>query len=114
MLRSQVEDDEKAAFLQRALFDGEKISEAEKTRLSLIMASMFVTFENGFAMSKSGMLDDIFWPRLRVSMAEYLRAPRGQRWWARARKGIFAPNTAFVAEVDSVIVEINAENQDAE
>ena len=109
MLRSQVEDDEKAAFLHRSLFSGEKLSDEEKTRLALIMASMFVGFENGFAMSQSGMMEKNFWPRMRDSMADYLRPARGRRWWKLSREKTFAANAAFVAEVDSVVAQINAD-----
>ncbi|MBT8472305.1 MAG: hypothetical protein HKN14_08475 [Marinicaulis sp.] len=108
MLRSQVEDKEKADFLQRALFAGGEISDAEKTRLYLILASMFVGMENGFAMEQSGMIDDNFWPRMRASTHDYLKPERGRRWWAVARKRTFAPNPAFVAEIDAIVTEIEA------
>lgn len=42
ILRMQSADPEKADFLQRALFAGEKITDAEKVRLNLILSSMFV------------------------------------------------------------------------
>jgi len=113
MLRSQVEDKEKADFLQRALFAGEKLSEAEKVRLYLILASMFVGLENGFAMARSGMLEDEFWPRMCASTMEYLRPARGRRWWSIARTKTFAPNVAFVAEIDAIIAKFEAAEQEA-
>ncbi len=107
MLRSQVEDEEKADFLQRALFTNEKLSDAEKTRLYLILSSLFVGMENGFAMAQSGMMEEKFWPRMRASIVDYLKPERGRRWWAVARARTFAANNAFVAEVDAVVEEIN-------
>ena len=108
MLRSQADDPEKADFLQRSLFAGEKITDAEKTRLYLILVSTFVAFENGFAMTQGNMMDEFFWPRMRASAVDYLKPVRGQRWWSIARERTFAHNAAFVAEIDSLIVQINS------
>lgn len=114
LLRSQVEDAEKADFLQRALFAGEKISDAEKTRLYLILSSMFLGLENGFAMARAGMMDEAFWPRMLASTSTYLETPRGRRWWATARERTFAPNEAFVAEIDALVARLEAsEKRDA-
>lgn len=111
MLRSQAEDKEKAEFLQRALFTNDKLSDAEKTRLYLILSSLFVGMENGFAMAQSGMMEEKFWPRMRASIVDYLRPERGRRWWAIARVRTFAANDAFVTEVDSIVDEIDAVKQ---
>ena len=108
MLRSQVEDGEKAEFLQVALFSNERLTDAEKTRLYLILSSMFVGLENGFAMAQSGMMEEGFWPRMRASAIDYLKPARGRRWWAVARQRTFAPNPAFVAEMDALVAEIEA------
>ncbi len=108
MLMSQVEDNEKAEFLQKALFSGEKISDAEKTRLYITLSSMFVGCENGFAMDQSGMMEDSFWPRMRASLADYLRPARGRRWWRVARQRTFAANKDFVQAIDALVAEIEA------
>ena len=105
---SHVDDAEKADFLQRALFADNKLNDAEKTRLYVLMASMFTMFENGFTMHKSGMMDERFWPRMRDSMRDYITPPRGQRWWAQASKRNFGGDPEFCAEVDAVIAEHNA------
>ena len=115
MLRSQVDDQEKADFLQRALFTNDRLSDAEKTRLYLILSSLFVGMENGFAMAESGMMEEKFWPRMRASMIDYLKPQRGRRWWSVARQRTFAPNPQFVAEVDALLAEIEkAETNAAE
>ncbi len=106
-IMTQVEDAEKADFLQRALFGAGEITDAEKTRLFLVMSSMFVTFENGFTMHQSGMIADRFWPRMRSSMRDYIAPPRAQRWWQLARKRSFAGNPEFCAEVDAILAEVN-------
>ncbi|MEO1135093.1 MAG: hypothetical protein AAFW68_00605 [Pseudomonadota bacterium] len=111
MLRSQAEDEEKADFLQRALFTNEPLSDAEKTRLYLVLSSLFVGMENGYAMAQSGMMEEKFWPRMRASIVDYLKPERGRRWWAIARVRTFAANDAFVAEVDGIVEEINAAKQ---
>ncbi len=105
---SQVDDAEKAAFLQRALFGTADLDDAEKTRLYIVLSSMFTTFENGFTMHANGMMDERFWPRMRDSMRDYLTPPRGRRWWALARKRTFGGDPEFCAEVDAVIAEIDA------
>lgn len=110
MLRSQADDQEKAEFLQRALFTNEKLSDVEKTRLYLILSSFFVGMENGFAMAQSGMMEEKFWPRMRASMVDYLKPERGRRWWSVARMRTFAANDAFVAEVDGIVDDLNGTN----
>ena len=106
-IMSQVEDPEKADFMQRALFGSEELTEAEKTRLYLLLASLFITFENGFAMHQSGMMNERFWPRMQDSLRDYIAPPRAQRWWRLARKRSFGAYPEFVAEIDAVIAEIN-------
>ena len=108
MLRSQADDPEKADFLQRSLFAGEEITDAEKTRLYLILVSTFVGLENGFAMTQGDMMDEFFWPRMRASAVDYLKPTRGQRWWSIARERTFAHNVAFVAEIDAIVAQIKA------
>lgn len=73
---------------------------------------MFVGLENGFAMARSGMLEDEFWPRMCASTMEYLRPTRGRRWWSIARTKTFAPNVAFVAEIDAIIAKFEAAEQE--
>jgi len=111
-IMTQVEDPEKADFLQRALFGTGDLTEAEKTRFYLMMASMFVTFEAGFAMHRSGMMDERFWPRMRSSMRDYIAPQRAQRWWQIARKRSFDSNPEFVVEIESVLAEVKAETRD--
>ena len=111
MLLEQVNDEEKANFIQRALFGGQEITRAEKTRLYLFLSSMFVYFENGYVMSKSGMMEDNFWPRMRASMKDYLRPARGKRWWSVASERTFAANADFAAEVDELLAELSNENE---
>ncbi len=108
---SHVDDDEKAEFLQRALFSQDDLTDADKTRLYLILSSMFTTFENGFVMNQSGMMNERFWPRMRDSMRDYIRPERGRRWWRIARKRTFGGDPEFCAEVDAVIAEILAEEK---
>lgn len=106
-LVAQVDDAEKAEFLQRALFGTDEITDAEKTRLYITMAGMFVVFEAGFTMHTSRMMDERFWPRMRLSMRDYIAPPRAQRWWQIARERSFACHPEFTAEVDSLVAEIN-------
>ncbi|MEO1250922.1 MAG: hypothetical protein AAFW81_01090 [Pseudomonadota bacterium] len=109
---SQVEDAEKTEFLQRALFGAGDLTDAEKTRLYLTLASLFITFENGFAMHESKMMSEGFWPRMRDSMRDYIAPARAQRWWRLARMRTFAGNPEFVAEVDAVIAELDQKAAD--
>ncbi len=111
MLASQVDAAEKVDFLQRALFSGEKISDAEKSRLYITLSGMFVACENGFAMAQSGMMEDSFWPRMLASMADYLRPAKGRRWWQVARIRTFASNDAFVQVIDKLVAGIEAAEQ---
>ena len=109
---SHAEDAEKADFFQRALFESGELTNAEKTRLYLVMSSMFTTFENGFTMHNSGMMNERFWPRMRDSMRDYLAAERGQRWWAIAKKRTFGGDPEFCAEVDALLSEINSKDHE--
>ena len=108
-ITSQIEDAEKAEFLQRALFGADDLTAAEKTRLYLVLSSMFLVFENGFVMHRSGMMEERFWPRMRDSLHDYIAPERAQRWWRIARKRTFRANPEFIAEVDAVIAEIKQE-----
>ncbi len=107
------DDAAKADFLQRALFGDDKLTDAEKTRLYLHLSGLMTMFENAFAMEQSGMMERRFWPRMRISLRDYVAPARGQRWWEIARKRTFSANPEFVSEVDSILVEFNAlgENQ---
>ena len=108
---SHADDAEKANFLQKALFEEQALTAAEKTRLYLVMSSMFTTFENGFTMHRSGMMDERFWPRMRDSMRDYLAPERGQRWWEIAKKRTFGGDPEFCAEVDALLAEIKSEGK---
>lgn len=110
-LMAQVEDSEKAEFMQRALFGTGELTDAEKTRFFLLMSSMFVMFEGAFAMTRSGMLEDRLWPRMRASMRGYVASERAQRWWAIARKRAFGANPEFCAAVDEVLAEVNGRSE---
>ena len=108
---SHADDAEKAEFLQKALFENEALTAAEKTRLYLVMSSLFTTFETGYTMHQSGMMDERFWPRMRDSMRDYLAPRRGRRWWALAKKRTFGGDPEFCAEVDALLAEIAADEK---
>ena len=108
-IMAMVDDDEKADFMQRALFGSDDLTDAEKTRFFLYMASMFTTFENAHTMHLSGMMEERFWPRMLSSMRDYIAPARAQRWWELARKRSFGSNPEFAAAVDAVIAEANAQ-----
>ena len=109
---SHADDSERAAFLQKALFDGVELTDSEKTRLYLLLSSMFTTFENGFTMHRSGMMDERFWPRMRDSMRDYISPPRGRRWWALAKKRTFGGDPEFCAEVETLLAEIDQQAEE--
>ncbi|WP_339830570.1 DUF6082 family protein [uncultured Parvibaculum sp.] len=104
---------EAAAFMHRALYTSEPLTDAETLRFSLSMNSLLVSLEVAWMMAGRGFVESITIPRTQGTIREYMSSPRARSWWKGARNTWFAPNPYFCAFVDRLVASAEQAEREA-
>lgn len=102
---------EDAAFMNKAMFSSERLSEDEKVRFGFSMALLFGLIETAQLTHQSGLFRDTYYYRAKDTLRlVYLRSPRVRKWWASSSVN-YASNPEFVNLVDSLAANAKAADE---
>lgn len=105
---------EDAAFMHKAMFTAQPLTNEEKSRFGFNMALIFGLVEVGLNTHQSGLFRDIDNARVVDTLRiVYLPPLRVRKWWASARRA-YSKNPDFVALIDKLIAEIEEQQPRAE
>lgn len=100
---------EDAAFMHKAMFTSERLSDDEKVRFGFSMALLFGLIETAQLTHQTGLFRETDYNRAVDTLRlVYLRSPRARKWWASSRVN-YAKNPDFVSVVDKLSAEAEAE-----
>lgn len=100
---------EGAAFMYKALYTSERLSDDEKARFGFSMALVFGWIETGQMTHKTGLFRETDYIRAVDTLRfQYLRSPRVRKWWKNSRFN-YSKNPDFVGLVDELAAEVEAD-----
>lgn len=99
---------ENAAFMYKAMFTNERLSDEEKVRFGFSMALLFGLIETAHLTHRSGLFRDTDYHRaIDTLRLVYLRSKRTRKWWASSSVN-YAKNPDFVALVNKLASDAKA------
>lgn len=97
---SLVDSPEKADFMQRALFGGAALTEAEKLRFGNLMGLAIGTHEGAYMLLQRGLIEQAAYRRSEGVTRLYMQSPRVRKWWRSRREYSYDPK--FRALIDAI------------
>jgi len=99
---------EDAAFMHKALYTSERLSDEEKARFGFTKALVFGWMETGQMTHKTGLFRETDYVRaIDTLRLQYLSSPRARKWWRNSRRN-YAKNPDFAALIDGLAAEAEA------
>ena len=92
---------ENAAVFYRGLVDPDTMPPGERTHFYLLIANLFVVFDEAHEAHADGLLSDHRWTRQRNAMRVYAAFPGVRSWWNFAGRSTFGPDSEFSRLVES-------------
>ncbi|MEX0646011.1 MAG: hypothetical protein WD076_11920 [Parvularculaceae bacterium] len=103
---SLVDTPEKADFMQRALFGGEPLTNAEKLRFGNLMGLAIGMHEGGYQLLQRGFIEQSAYKRSEGITRLYMQSPRVRKWWRTRRDYGYDPR--FRAVIDAIAADYEA------
>ena len=100
---SLVDSPEKADFMQRALFGGAPLTDAEKLRFGNLMGLAIGAHEGAYMLSRRGLIEHAAYLRSEGITRLYMQSPRVRKWWRTRREYSYDPK--FRALIDKMAEE---------
>ncbi len=106
MYWSLYDNPEKADFMERALNDPARLTDAEKARFTSALGVVIGTTEAAFRLRARGLVESAAYERNLNTLRIYLQSPRVRKWWRNLRDSSF--DAAFRDVVDGQVASIDA------
>jgi hypothetical protein len=108
---SLMDSPEKAEFMQRALFTGAPLTEAEKIRFANLMGYAVGMYEGAYMLLNRGLVEQAAYERSGGLVRLYFQSPRVRKWWRSRREYGYDPG--FQSIIDKIAEEFEAAGQAA-